>query len=171
MLITVLFCHQCAAKSSSIFSSQFSKILPGRTFHATLPIRLCIFTPKHLRRELPPDSITIQRSTRRCTWRRVSWIACFQCCGLARLESESEIAIKLKSGSSAKSMTTIYKWSSCRVVSTTKIAYLLLVGSERCLCDGSIVSGEWRSNWRHWRLPCSTAAEKSKFAYNPSVPL
>lgn len=61
----------------------------------------------------------------------------------------------------------IYKWPCCRVVSTAKIAYLLLVGSKRCLCDWCIVSGNWRwssrSKWCYWWLPCGTATVNKNF--------
>lgn len=64
------------------------------------------------------------------------------------------------------------KWPSCRIVSTAKIAYLLLVGSKWCLCDGCVASWKWRwgsgSNWRNWWLPCGTSAVKIDFKVNYS---
>lgn len=49
-------------------------------------------------------------------------------------------------------------------MSAAEIAYLLLVGSQRSLCDGRIVSrNRWRScwaDWSDWRLPsCASAVE------------
>lgn len=81
--------------------------------------------------------------------------------------AENDKVLNVRTIFKENSWLNIYKWSCCRIVSTAKIAYLLLVGSKWCLCDRCVISRKWWWcrwwNRCNWRLPCCSAAENMIF--------